>query len=105
MTRSVIEALPKTYHHPMRPAAPRGMGWVNIGSRLSRKPTRASSQPPTDLSQRLIVGPFRRRSRGLFQGILQRRVVRRLDLQLPVTDPPDAVEETARRRPRRAFAR
>src|SRR5260370_770956 len=63
MARSVIDALPKTYHQPRRPAAPLGMGWVNIGSRLSRKPTRTSSQFPNDRSQRLIIGkePMMRR--------------------------------------------
>src|SRR4051812_33947617 len=95
MARSVIEALPKTYHQPVGPAAPLGMGWVKLGSRLSRKLNRASSQSPTDLNQRLIVGPFPGvRPMGLrsppgtwdpalrrsLQGVLQGRVVRCLDL-------------------------
>src|SRR5262249_56311816 len=102
----VSEALPKTYHQPIGPAAPFGIGWVNIGRMLARTFRRASSQPPTARSQRFIVAPFpqvrlcvgqafqpdvrKRKSQAgkpdlplLAERVLQGRGVWRLDEKLP----------------------
>src|ERR1700704_2541870 len=99
MIRSVREALPKTYHQPIGPAAPLGMGWVSIGRMLSRKPSRASNHSPRVRSRRFITFSPLRLVVGT-QRVLQGRVVRRLDLELPglLVDPPFAAEQAARRR-------
>src|SRR5215469_5902524 len=102
MARSVIEALPKTYHQPIRPAAPRGIGCVSMGRTLARKPSRASSQCPITRSSRLIVAPFASRVLGF--GVLQRRVMRGLAFQPVDAHAPDAREQPARGRPGRALA-
>jgi hypothetical protein len=47
MRSIVIEALPKTYHQPIGPAALRGIGCFSIGSKVARRPNRASTQLPT----------------------------------------------------------
>src|SRR6516164_8280784 len=98
MMSNVIEALPKTYHQPIGPAAPRGIGWVSIGRMLSLKARRKSSHRPKDVSQPFILDPPGGHSnRGemscrVFQGILQCRIVRRLDLELILPNAPDATE-------------
>src|SRR5262245_55403922 len=86
---SVSDALPKTYHHPIGPAAARGIGCVSIGRRLERTASRVSNQFPMAGSQRFIVvppgadlgPPFDDRQRHALpvQRILQRRVVGCLD--------------------------
>ena len=48
-----MDALPKTYHHPIGPAAPRGIGCISIGPTLSRRLKRASNQARI----RFIAGP------------------------------------------------
>src|SRR5260370_42606706 len=107
MSNRVIAALPKTYHQPIGPAARAGMGCLSIGKRLSRKRSRASNQSPTTLSQRFMIGPFLggtslslccSRTRLSAQGVLQRGVVRGLDFQAAVADPPRALEHAARGR-------
>ena len=89
------------------------MGCRIIGSRVERRRRRASNQSPTASSQRFMAAPPRRYDpmavhARLFQGVLQGRVVRRLDLQLedPASSlhPVDAAEEPARRRAGGAFA-
>src|SRR5262249_44905763 len=102
MARSVIEALPKTYHHPIGPAAPRGIGWVSIGRMLARNESRASSHRPTGSSSRLIIGPSPSRRAALV--VLQGRVMGRPDFQPAVADPPRAREKPAGRRPRGSLA-
>jgi hypothetical protein len=52
-----MEALPKTYHHPLGPAAPFGIGCFIIGKSASRNFNRASNQFPRALNQRFIVAP------------------------------------------------
>src|SRR5215472_9682228 len=52
----VSDALPKTYHQPIGPAASRGMGCRIIGSRAARRRKRASNQLPTASSQRFMAG-------------------------------------------------
>ena len=93
-----MDALPKTYHHPIGPAAPRGIGCISIGPTVSRRLRRASNQARI----RFIADPHA--FAGFVQRVLQRGQVGRLDLQLTVADPPDAVEQAARRRSRGAFA-
>ena len=44
---SVIEALPKTYHHPFGPATAFGMGWLSMGPKTLRRFRRASSHSPS----------------------------------------------------------
>src|SRR6516162_5728231 len=94
----VSDALPKTYHQPIGPAAPRGMGCRIIGSSVSRSFSRASNQLPAASSQLFMVGS----PSSLFQGVLPGRKVRGLDLQLENTvgsrHLPDAAVEAARRR-------
>ena len=75
MRNRVSEALPKTYHQPIGPAAPAGMGCVSIGRMLSRTRSRASNQSPTAFSQRFMIGPPGR------SVSCKRGVVRRLDFQ------------------------
>src|SRR3954453_19762982 len=95
MARRVSEALPNTYHQPIGPAAPRGIGWVSEGRMLDRKARRASSHRPNELSRRIIgLAPSRRP----VLGVLQARVVRRLHFQLVAPHAPFAGEEPARRR-------
>src|SRR5947209_644623 len=118
----VMDALPKTYHQPIGPAASRGMGCSSIGSRVARTFNRASNQLPAANSQRFMtgsphVGPASRAgpawlagptSRPALQGVLQGRVVRRLDLEYvepaDARDAVDAAEEAARRRAGGALA-
>src|SRR5262245_3755348 len=102
--RSIVsDALPKTYHQPIGPAISRGTGWRSIGSRVSRTFSRASNQLPMARSQRFMAAPS-----SLFQGVLQGRIVRRLELQLEAAagarHPVDAVIEAARRRAGGALA-
>src|SRR5882724_6860374 len=59
MSSIVIDALPNTYHHPIGPSIDRGTGWSIIGSIVSLKPTRASNQLPSFLSQLNIVDVMR----------------------------------------------
>ena len=47
---NVIEALPKTYHQPIGPAAPLGIGWRIIGISVSRTRNRASNQASSALN-------------------------------------------------------
>ena len=49
----VIDALPKTYHQPIGPAAPRGIGWRSIGPIVSRRLKRDSNHARI----RFITGP------------------------------------------------
>ena len=65
---------------------------------LSRTRSRASNQRPNGLQ------PALHDRSSATQGVLQRGVVRRLDFQPAVADPPDALEQAARRRPGGAFA-
>ena len=54
-----------------------------------------------------VIGGGQLAQSGFFvsgEGVLQRRIVRGLDLELPVTDAPDAPIEAARGRTRGAFA-
>src|ERR1700681_1548187 len=113
MRSSVSEALPKTYHQPIGPAARAGMGCVSIGRMLSRTPSRALNQSATAFSQRFMIGPFLGgtslslcygRDPLAAQGVLQREVVRGLDFQAAIADPPRALEQAARRRPGGDFA-
>src|ERR1700733_3591998 len=94
----VIDALPKTYHQPSGPESWRGTGCISIGPKLSRRLSRKSSH----VSNRLIARSSSFHASG--EGILQRGQMGRLDLQFPVFDPPDALEQTARWGSRRAFA-
>src|SRR5262245_23438519 len=104
MKSSVMDALPKMYHQPIGPAAPRGMGCRSIGMRLLRTFSRASNQLPAASSQRFMVGCVSR----LFQGVLPGRKVRRLDFQAEgpadPRHPSDVAVEPARRRAGGAFA-
>src|SRR5262245_50695191 len=96
----VSDALPNTYHHPIGPAAPLGMGWRIIGSSVSRTRNRASNQTSSALN---IGVSFRQL--GLFlQRILRRWQMRCLDLQFPIDHAPDTVIKPARRRTRGLLA-
>src|SRR6516162_4918154 len=116
--RRVSEALPKMYHQPIGPADPRGMGCSIIGSRAARRLKRASNQLPISRSVRIMTsipcsrphlpsGTYPVSSR-VRQGVLEGRVVRRLDFQL--IDPPnvrhavDTMKEAARGRAGGALA-
>src|SRR3954452_16868980 len=99
-----MDALPKTYHHPIGPATSRGMGCRIMGSKVERRRKRASNQSTTASSRRFTAGS----PSSLFQGVLQGRIVWRPDLQLedPAASlhPVDAAVEPARRRAGGAFA-
>src|ERR1700743_3502683 len=102
MMRSVSEALPKTYHQPIGPAAPRGMGWGSTGRMRDRTPSRASSHRPTEPNSRLTIGPSLP-LRQVALGVLQGRVMGGPDLELAIADPPDAGEQPTGGRPRGAL--
>src|SRR5262249_45790022 len=108
MRSMVSDALPKTYHQPIGPATSRGMGCSSIGSRVARTRNRASNQLPTADSQRFMAGSPSCDSGRAFQGVLEGREVRRLDLEhVQPADAPDArdvAEEAARRRAGGAIA-
>src|SRR5450755_3290592 len=95
MSSSVIDALPKTYHQPIGPSIERGTGWSIIGSKVSLKPTRASNQLPSFLSQWNIVS-CRAESGGFLERVLKRGIVGRADLELAILHAPIAVEHAAR---------
>src|SRR4051794_13269193 len=107
----LMDALPRTYHQPTRPATSRGMGCFIIESKVSRRRNRASNQSPTTYSERIMGSSpsgDSGRSGRVSQGVLERRVVRRLDFEYVqpagAGDAVDAAVEAARRRARGALA-
>src|SRR6185312_16866160 len=89
---SVIDALPNTYHQPIGPAAPRGIGCRSTGNRLSLKLSRTSNQRPSDFRMFFMAAFLS----GFVERVLQRRIVGRLDFELPGAHAPDAMEQPAR---------
>src|SRR6476659_5765137 len=98
MRNIVIAPLPKTYHQPKGPSIARGTGCRIIGISVSLNPRRTSHQWPIFLSQLNMCGAFSAARRACRQRILQRRVMRSLDLELSILDAPIAVKQSSRRR-------
>src|ERR1700704_365202 len=95
MNKNVIEALPKTYHHPIGPSMALGTGWRIIGSSVSLKLRRRSNHRQTD-ARSFLDRAIKR--------VLQGWIVRRLHFELALAQTPLAAKQAPWGRPRGTLA-